>query len=149
MGRRREWVGSEWMSTPAAGPSPAVPRPTSTRWAAILRQRCPRCFAGKVYRGLLDMNETCPVCGLRFEREEGYFTGAMYISYLLSLVLVFAIFGILWLLLPNGSLFAIGMLCLVTAAVYLPLVPVVFRYSRVLYMHLDRKLDPDVDETAL
>ena len=95
------------------------------------------------------MNETCPVCGLRFEREEGYFTGAMYISYLLSLVLMFAIFGVLWLLLPTGSLFAIGMLCLVTAVVYLPLVPVVFRYSRVLYMHLDRKLDPDVDETAL
>jgi len=115
----------------------------------MLRQRCPRCFAGKVYRGLLDMNETCPVCGLRFEREEGYFTGAMYVSYLLSLVLVFAIFGVLWLVLPNGSLFAVGMLCLVTAAVYLPLVPVVFRYSRVLYMHLDRKLDPDVDETAL
>ena len=96
------------------------------------------------------MDDDCPTCGLDFDRgDPGHFTGAMYVSYLLSLVLMFAIFGILWLVLPRGSLFAIGMLCLATAAVYLPLVPVVFRYSRVLYMHLDRKLDPDVDETAL
>jgi hypothetical protein len=42
-----------------------------------------------------------------------------------------------------------SMLCLLTAVIYLPLVPLVFRYSRVLYMHMDRKLDPDVDETTL
>jgi len=59
--------------------SPTEPRPTSTRIAAIIRQRCPRCFTGKVFRRLLDMNETCPVCGLRFEREEGYFTGAKFV----------------------------------------------------------------------
>src|SRR5436190_21346581 len=132
------------MSTPAVGP-----RPASSRLTAMILQRCPRCFSGKVFRGLWTMNETCPVCGLRFEREEGYFTGAMYISYTISLVMMFGIFIVLWLLLPSGSLFAVGMLCLATAAIYLPLVPVVFRYSRVLYMHMDRKLDPDVDETAL
>ena len=27
------------------------------------------------------MNADCPVCGLHFEREEGYFVGAMYASY--------------------------------------------------------------------
>jgi uncharacterized protein (DUF983 family) len=115
----------------------------------MLRQRCPRCFAGKVYRGLLAMNETCPVCGLRFEREEGYFTGAMYISYLFSLVFVFAIFGVLWFVLPNDTLTDVGILCLVSGLLYLPLVPLAFRYSRVLYMHMDRKLDPDVDEIDL
>ena len=46
--------------------------------AAILRQRCPRCFTGQVFRGLIDMNERCPVCDLEFEREPGYFTGAMF-----------------------------------------------------------------------
>ena len=62
----------------------------------MLRLRCPRCLAGRVYRGLLTMNERCPQCGLTFEREPGYFTGAMYASYLLALPLVFAIFLILW-----------------------------------------------------
>src|SRR6266568_7752907 len=112
MGPRREWVRSKCMSTPAAGP-----RPASSRLAAMLRQRCPRCFAGKVYRGLLDMNETCPVCGLRFEREEGYFTGAMYVSYLLSLVLVLAIFGELWLVLRNGRVFDVGKMRMVKEGV--------------------------------
>ena len=27
------------------------------------------------------MHETCPVCDHRFEREPGYFVGAMYVSY--------------------------------------------------------------------
>ncbi len=129
--------------------SPETGHPSATRLAAMLRQRCPRCFTGKVFRGIVDMNERCAVCGLRFEREQGYFTGAMYVSYLISLVLLFAIFGVLWLVLAHDSLLDIGVLCLVSGLVYLPLVPIVFRYSRILWMHLDRKLDPDVDDTAL
>jgi uncharacterized protein (DUF983 family) len=128
---------------------PKTERPARNRLAAILHQLCPRCFTGKVFQGIVDMNERCLVCGLRFERESGYFTGAMYISYLISLVLLFAIFGVVWLLLPHDSLFDIGLLCLVSGLVYLPLVPLVFRYSRILWMHLDRKLDPDVDDPGL
>src|SRR5437899_10038697 len=51
---------------------------------SIVRLRCPRCFDGKVFRGSFQMNETCPVCGMRFEREQGYFLGAMYASYFLG-----------------------------------------------------------------
>ena len=51
---------------------------------AILRQRCPRCRRGRMFRGRLTMNDPCPVCGLVFQREEGYFLGAMYVSYALS-----------------------------------------------------------------
>src|SRR5207248_3419030 len=52
----------------------------------ILRQRCPRCRKGAIYRcslfrGWLSMFERCPVCDLKFEREQGYFVGAMYVSY--------------------------------------------------------------------
>ena len=65
---------------------------------AILRELCPRCYTGKIFRGplwrtYLAMNERCPVCDLKYEREQGYFLGAMYFSYMLSippvLVLVF------------------------------------------------------------
>ena len=31
------------------------------------------------------MFERCPVCGLKFEREQGYFLGAMYVSYALAI----------------------------------------------------------------
>jgi len=38
------------------------------------------------------MHDRCPGCGLHFNREPGYFLGAMYISYGLGLAVIF-IFG--------------------------------------------------------
>jgi uncharacterized protein (DUF983 family) len=49
--------------------------------AAIVKQRCPRCLQGQVFATLFRMHAQCPLCGLVFEREPGYFTGAMYLSY--------------------------------------------------------------------
>jgi hypothetical protein len=42
------------------------------------------------------MHEYCPVCGLKFEREEGYFLGAMYISYGLALFTIVILAVVLW-----------------------------------------------------
>jgi uncharacterized protein (DUF983 family) len=55
---------------------------------AVVRMRCPRCRRGRMFKGLLQMNDPCPVCGLIFEREEGYFLGAMYVSYVLGCAVV-------------------------------------------------------------
>jgi uncharacterized protein (DUF983 family) len=46
-----------------------------------LRLRCPRCGRSPLYRGLFAMREQCALCGLRYEREQGYFVGAIYINY--------------------------------------------------------------------
>ena len=67
------------------------------------------------------MNYACPECGLVFGREEGYFTGAMIVSYLLAVPLVALLIAIVY---------------------FLPFVPAVFRYSRVVWMHFDRVVDP-------
>ena len=59
----------------------------------ILNEKCPKCDKGDVFKkkvGLLKMpkmHETCPECNYRFEREPGYFIGAMYISYALAVLL--------------------------------------------------------------
>jgi len=42
------------------------------------------------------MNDRCPACDLKFEREQGYFLGAMYISYGVALVMITAIAALLW-----------------------------------------------------
>jgi uncharacterized protein (DUF983 family) len=39
--------------------------------------RCPRCGARSLFRTWFAMHERCAVCGLRFEREQGYFLGAI------------------------------------------------------------------------
>lgn len=48
---------------------------------AALRLRCPRCALGKLYAKPFKMFEYCPHCQLKFEREQGYFVGAIYINY--------------------------------------------------------------------
>jgi uncharacterized protein (DUF983 family) len=115
-----------------------------SRVGAMLRQRCPRCLRGKLFRGLMDMRERCPQCGFVFEREEGYFTGAMYASTIITLPLVFAIFGIGWLL-SSKTMLAAEVLLVVTTLVTLPLIPVVFRYSRTLWLFFDWRFGPDAD----
>jgi len=42
------------------------------------------------------MHDRCPACGFHFNREPGYFLGAMYISYGLGLAIVIALGGVLW-----------------------------------------------------
>ncbi len=110
------------------------------RPGAVLAQRCAECGEGRVFRTSLGMNEACPCCGCRFERGPGYFTGAMYFSYALGIPILAA-----------GTIFAKWLApawplpwALAAAWVaFLPLVPAVFRYSRVLFIHLDRLFDPE------
>lgn len=112
-----------------------------SRLSAILRLRCPRCLEGRVFSGSLTMNETCPVCGHRFGREPGYFVGAMYFSYLLSLPFILGVSGILWWVFFRQ--WSLLLIIAIATLIMLPFVPAIFRYSRVLWMHLDWVVDPD------
>lgn len=106
----------------------------------MLRQRCPHCREGKIFRNSIDGHKSCPVCGFVFEREPGYFIGAMYFSYALASVAI-ALFMLLWyLLLPDLGLFWLAVAACVT---FLPFVPVIYRYSRVLWLYFDRWAWPD------
>ena len=123
-------------ATPATG---RLRRFLSALWSA-LRLRCPRCRTGRMFRGPVTMNDPCPVCGLIFQREEGYFLGAMYVSYVLSSALLGAFFLIGTLLLPGWSSLAVALL---TLPPFLPFVPAVFRYSRVFWIYFERSVDPN------
>jgi hypothetical protein len=92
-----------------------------------------------MFRGLLTMNDPCPVCGMHFQREDGYFLGAMYISYAASSGLLIVLFFAASLLLPAWDSYVVALLVLVP---FLLITPVLFRYSRVLWVYLDRTLDP-------
>ena len=58
----------------------------SRRLVAIVNQRCPRCLQGQVFATLFCMHKQCPLCKLPFEREPGYFTGAMSLSYGVAII---------------------------------------------------------------
>jgi uncharacterized protein (DUF983 family) len=124
----------------ALGGHPATQRtqhPRSKRfwlWALLL-QRCPRCREGKIFKGVIAMNDPCPSCRLVFKREPGYFLGALYFSYALGVVIILPLFFLFQRLLPEWS--DMGVAAAATIA-YLPLTTIVFRYARVLWIYFDR-----------
>jgi hypothetical protein len=99
---------------------------------AILLQRCPACREGRVFRGAVAMNERCPVCGHVFQEDEGFFLGAMYVSYPLSTLVLIAFYLLFGALFPGLGDTA---LILLSVPPFLLFVPAVFRYSRVIWMH--------------
>jgi uncharacterized protein (DUF983 family) len=115
-------------------------KPSSSALVALLRQRCPKCRHGEIFGGVIAMNERCPQCGLLFEREQGYFTGAMYMSYPLSVVILGLLILVGHLLLPEVRIeWLIGL----AALAYLPFMPLVFRYSRILWIYFERWANPN------
>ncbi len=77
------------------------------------------------------MHETCPGCGLRFEREPGYFVGSIYINYAATAGIALAGFLLLQgaLTLPR-QLLAWGAFCVAFPLFF-------FRYARSLWLGLD------------
>ena len=109
-------------------------------FVAMLAQKCPRCRAGQIFRGHITMNDDCPVCGLHFEREQGYFLGAMYLSYALSVPILGLLMLAVYLIVPA---LRFEFIVLVATIAYLPFVPLVFRYSRVFWIYFERWANPN------
>jgi len=55
-----------------------------------LRLRCPRCGRTRLFAGWFRMHTQCAACGLRYEREQGYFVGAIYVNYAFTVGLTVA-----------------------------------------------------------
>jgi hypothetical protein len=85
------------------------------------------------------MHERCPVCGLLFAREPGYFLGAMYISYILGMGIIAVMAVLLWVIAGWGF----TKVTIVAVLFFLPLVPAVTLLSRVLWIYLDQTVDPE------
>lgn len=111
-------------------------------WGLCLR--CPRCGARSLFRKWFTMHARCAVCQLRFEREQGYFLGAMYINYGVTVVLaLIGSFALEWwadVSLMQQLLLWIG---------FGSLFPVLFfRHSRGLWLAFDHIVDPVEDQES-
>ena len=115
---------------------------TPSTLSAIFQGLCPRCRMAPIFRGsmlwLTPMNQRCAVCDLQFEREPGYFLGAMYISYALAVPLMLGFLALFWWLTP----WRWGYILLASALALLPFTPAVTLFARVLWIYLDRNVDP-------
>src|SRR5437868_9816568 len=111
---------------------------------AIIRQLCPRCREGKIFKssvflGCPKMNAVCGVCNLKFEREEGYFLGAMYISYGLALLTITLLALLLW----GITNWTFEKIVIRAVLLFLPMAPAITLLSRVLWIYVDQTIDPE------
>lgn len=116
---------------------------------SALALKCPRCGEGEVFESknpykpgkMLAMHRTCPNCGVRYEREAGFFYGAMYVSYMINIGL-FVAATLAWYLFVEDLIdwrFYIGGYVLITVAI----MPLIFRYSRAIWMMWFIKYEPE------
>jgi uncharacterized protein (DUF983 family) len=56
-----------------------------------LRLRCPQCRRGRMFAVRFTMHQSCPLCGLLFERSSGEITGGMGINAFVSETVVFIV----------------------------------------------------------
>ena len=104
---------------------------------AILRQRCPVCLQGKTFKSILGMYSHCPTCGVKYERETGYFLNSMFIAYTLGFLLIIPLAVLLYFWDASILVFT-----LIITGFFVVVWPVIFRYSRIIWMHADQVLDP-------
>ena len=107
-------------------------------WDA-LRLRCPVCRTGRIFSGAVTMNPQCPTCRYVFEREPGYFLGAIAIGYFIGVGIVAALAVLVRRIAPMLDwewCFAVAVV------VYLFFTPFVFQYARTIWMYFDNWLDP-------
>jgi len=65
-----------------AADHPAHERVTQRRLLArALKLRCPNCGRPGIFRSAFRLYRRCPDCGLKFERSDGFFLGAMTVNY--------------------------------------------------------------------
>lgn len=103
------------------------------------RLKCPKCERGPLFqRRSFSMFAHCSECGLQFEREQGYFVGAMYLNYGATVGIAF----------PGYFLFEVFTaipfaLNLVGWGLFSAIFPIFFyRYSRGLWLSVDYKFNP-------
>lgn len=107
---------------------------------SVINNKCPRCHEGNFFETnnpyILNrfdkMHKNCPVCKEDFERETGFYYGAMYVSYGLTVAFGVAIFLLTSVILGYDAvtfLVAFGVLQII-------LMPVFYRMARLVWINL-------------
>jgi len=105
----------------------------------IITEKCPHCGQGAIFekrRGLFrfpEMKERCEICGYLYNREPGYFLGAMYVSYGLAVLEALLAFLACYFFFPGLPTLAV---CFIIVGVIVLFSIRNFRLSRAVYMYI-------------
>ncbi|MCB1173394.1 MAG: DUF983 domain-containing protein [Leptospiraceae bacterium] len=85
------------------------------------------------------MPANCPHCDLKYNMEAGFWYGAMYITYLVGTMLLAPLMLLMNYLADPGFFENLALF----AILLIVLIPIMFRYSRVIWIHIFVSYDPD------
>lgn len=113
---------------------------SQTKLYSVLKNKCPRCHQGNFFETndpydlkiFSKMNARCPLCNEDFQREPGYYFGATYVSYGLTVGFGIALF-MLFCVVFNFE--TIPFLLIFTALLIL-LLPLFYRFARLIWINL-------------
>lgn len=113
---------------------------------SIFTYKCPVCREGDAFsfknpynlRNFDKMPEHCSECGHKFEKEQGFWYGAMYVSYALTVAMSVATFVLTYLFYPAATVWVY--ISAIIAVIFL-LAPITFRLSRMVWMNFFAKFD--------
>lgn len=122
-----------------------------SRVYSVLTNTCASCHQGKVFKysnvfsfkTFDKMNERCTHCGHKYERETGFFYGAMYASYGMTVAFSVATFVLTYLIYPSSPywLYIINIFL-----VLLILAPLNYRLGRLIWINLFTGYNPNAIE---
>ncbi|NOS92303.1 MAG: DUF983 domain-containing protein [Cyclobacteriaceae bacterium] len=108
-----------------------------SRLYSILNHKCPQCHEGRLFiskaysKDFIKMPQQCSHCGLRYEQEPSFYSGAMYVSYALQVALFTTVYVALRVLFnPQMEVYVYAII-----ATVLLLFPVTLRLSRAIYIN--------------
>ena len=87
----------------------------------VLKCKCPNCKKGKIFNTkgnilllkIPKMNDRCPQCNYKFERETGFFFGAMFVSYALAAAQMITSLVIFWYIIDISPLRVFAIIVLI------------------------------------
>jgi len=116
-----------------------MPRTTSYFVSLLraLRLRCPRCGKGRLYSSWFRMFKNCENCGLSFDREPGFYLGAIYVNYGLTALLTTIFYFVGFARGVNDFWLKVAVMAF---AVIFPML--IFRHARAVWLAFDEYWDP-------
>lgn len=126
---------------------PTKPISSGSKSYSILRLKCPRCHKGNLFvsrnaynlKRMLDMPDRCPVCNQDFRVEPGFYSGALWVSFPMVVVLGLP----LWILVFFFVDLSFDMMFLLFGVTIFGLQPLIMRYSRAIWLNVFVKYDPE------
>jgi uncharacterized protein (DUF983 family) len=108
--------------------------------ARALTRRCPLCGARPIFDGWFELKPRCPGCNYAFEREEGYWVGAL----IANIAVAEAVFAVVFLTgvfvtspdVPWNQLMVIGVALMVGLPIlFYPLSKTVWMWADISFLH--------------